>query len=317
VDIQALGLLVDIIEAGNLSKAAAALGTSRANVSQRLNRFERQLGVQLLRRTTREVVPTEIGLKLYQHGLAMRHEVTAAAEAVENLGKGLQGTIRLGVPIGYGQLRMAAWLTEFMRRHPDIALQVIFDNGLDALVRGSVDFVVRVMAEPPPHLVAQELGIVRYRACAAPSFVAEHGRPATLEAFERLPLIASPQTDARLRTAGTRGPGQRTPALRPRLISANFHFLLDAIAAGVGAGLMPDYMVEASFADGRLLELGLEPGALDFLSSRRFLLHVPDRYQTSAVRTLIGFLIAKEAVGTGRTLCPAPVQPPTYPPSAG
>lgn len=295
MDVQALGLLVDIIEAGNLSKAAAALGTSRANVSQRLNRFERQLGVQLLRRTTRALVPTEIGLELYQHGLAMRHEVTAAAEAVENLGKGLQGTVRLGVPVGYGQLRMAGWLTGFMERHPDIALQVIFDNDIEELVRGAVDFVVRVMAEPPPQLVARELGTVRYRACAAPSFVARHGRPATLEALRRLPLVASPQTAERLRTTGVHGPGQRTPEIRPRLISANFHFLLEAATAGLGAGLMPDYMVAAAIADGRLLGLDLEPGALDFLASRRFLLHVPDRYQTLAVRTLVDHLLEMEA----------------------
>lgn len=298
MDVQALGLLVDIIEAGNLSRAAAALGMSRANVSQRINRFERQLGVQLLRRTTRELVPTEIGLKLYEHGLAMRHEVMAADEVVDALGKGLQGTVRLGVPIGYGQLRMSAWLTEFMRLHPDIALHAIFNNDLEELVKGSIDFAVRVMAEPPPQLVARPLGTVRYVACAAPAFLEQHGRPQNLEALKALPLIASSQTGERLRTTWVQGPSRRVARIRPRLISANFHFLLDAISQGLGVGLMPDYMVEKAVGRGDLQLLALEPDALDFLSTQKFLLHVPDRYQTPAVRALIDFIIAREERGT-------------------
>lgn len=294
MDVQALGLLVDIIEAGNLSRAAAALGMSRANVSQRINRFERQLGVQLLRRTTRELVPTEIGLKLYEHGLAMRHEVMAADEVVNDLGKGLQGTVRLGVPIGYGQLRMSAWLTEFMRTHPDIALHAIFNNDLEDLVKGSIDFAVRVMAEPPAQLVARRLGTVRYVACAAPAFLDRHGRPQDLEALRALPLIASSQTSERVRTTWVQGSSRRVARIRPRLISANFHFLLDAISQGLGVGLMPDYMVETAVARGNLQLLALEPDALDFLSTQKFLLHVPDRYQTPAVRALIDFIIARE-----------------------
>ena len=236
IDVQALGLLVDIIEAGNLSKAAAMLGMSRANVSQRINRFERELGAQLLRRTTRQLEPTELGMKLYAHGRAVRHEVKAAAEAVSSLGKGLQGMIRLSVPSGYGQLRMSGWLSEFMERHPEITLHVIFDNDIEELVRGSVDFAVRVMAEPPAHLVARELGPVRYVACATASFIARHGMPASLEELKQLPLITSQQTGERLSMTGVQMGGQRSPQTRPRLISANFHFLCDRAGPGRGAG---------------------------------------------------------------------------------
>jgi DNA-binding transcriptional LysR family regulator len=294
MDVQALGLLVDIIDAGNLSKAASMLGMSRANVSQRINRFERELGAQLLRRTTRQLEPTEIGLKLYEHGRAMRHEVKAASEAVSSLGKELQGMVRLSVPSGYGQLRMSGWLAEFMLRHPEITLHVIFDNDIEELVKGSVDFAVRVMAEPPAHLVARELGRVRYVACATASFIAQHGLPSRLEDLKRLPLITSPQTGERLRTAGEQAGGHRSLRIRPRLVSANFHFLRDAIAQGLGVGLVPDYMVQAPLDGGEMRALPLEEGALDFLSTRKLLLYVPSRYQTLAVRTLIDFLVEKE-----------------------
>lgn len=295
MDIVALGLLVDVIEAGNLSRAAALLGMSRANVSHRIGRFERELGGQLLRRTTRQLEPTELGLRLYEHGVAIRNEMKAAGESVRTLGKSLQGTARLSVPGGYGQLRMAAWLQEFMQRHPEITLEVIFDNDIEDLVKGAVDFAVRVMAEPPSHLVAYDLGRVRYVACATPAFLAQHGRPRSLEEVKQLPLITSGLTSERLKMAGVHQGGPRHLRVRPRLISPNFYFLREAILQGLGVGLVPDYMVQASLARGELQALPLSAQALDFLATHKYLLHMPSQYQTQAVRTLIEFLQAKEA----------------------
>ena len=297
MDTAALGLLVDVIEAGNLSKAARKLGMSRANVSHRIARFERELGEQVFRRTTRQLEPTELGRKLYTHGCAIRDEVMAASESVSTLGKGLQGTVRLSVPSGYGQLRMSAWLREFMQLHPGITLEVIFDNDLEDLVRGAVDFSVRVMVEPPAHLVALDLGRVRYVACATAAFLGEHGTPRALEDIKRLPLITSTLTSERLRTAAAPEGGPRQFRIRPRLISPNFHFLREAIVQGLGVGLLPDYMVQEPLALGELQALPLPAGSLDFLATQKVLLYVPSRYQTRAVRTLIAFLQAKEAAG--------------------
>ena len=104
VDLNGLTLLVQIIDSGNLSKAARQLNMSRANVSYHLNQFEQAVGQQLLRRTTRRLEPTEIGLKLYEHGVAIRNELLAARESVTALGQQLQGRVRLSVPSGYGQV---------------------------------------------------------------------------------------------------------------------------------------------------------------------------------------------------------------------
>lgn len=86
MDLNALTLLVEILDAGNLSKAAQRLKMSRANVSYRLNQLERSIGQQLVRRTTRRIEPTEIGLRLYEHGRRIRNELLAAQESVTTLG---------------------------------------------------------------------------------------------------------------------------------------------------------------------------------------------------------------------------------------
>ena len=295
MDLGALSLLVDIIDAGNLSRAAAQLGMSRANVSKRLNHFERQLGAELLRRSTRQLEPTELGRQLYEHGRAIRHELIAAQESVQSLGKQLSGTVRLSVPSGFGQHTMSAWFVEFMRLYPAITLNVIFDNDIEDLVKGAVDFSVRVMGEAPSNAISHSLGDVEYVACTTPQLARELGMPQTLDQFKDLPLITSELTGQKLLVAGRAGTAGAQSQIRPRLMSANFFFLRDTILQGLGVGLVPRYMVDRDLAAGTLLQLPLPPEDLAFLRTTMYLLYMPARYQTRAVSTLIAFLRDKAA----------------------
>lgn len=287
MDLNALALLVDIIDSGNLSRAAQKLGMSRANVSKRLNHFEKSLGAELLKRSTRQLEPTALGRQLYAHGKKIRHELMAAEESLQHLGRSLGGTVRLSVPSGYGQHTMAAWLMEFMRRYPEVTLEVIFDNAIEDLVKGAVDFAIRVMGDAPSHLVTHNLGTVEYAACAAPQLVADYGPVQTLASLKQLPLITSELTGEKLKLAG------QSADIRPRLMSANFFFLRDAILQGLGAGLVPDYMVADEIASGHLLRLSVPQRDLAFLRSNLYLLHMPSRYQTKAQQTLMAFLLDK------------------------
>ena len=299
MDLQALSLLVDIIEAGNLSRAAHKLGMSRANVSKRLNQFEKQLGAELLRRTTRQLEPTELGWQLYEHARNIRHELMAANESLENLGRSLSGTVRLNVPSGYGQHMMSQWFMEFMRLHPRITLDVIFDNSLEDLVKGTVDFSIRVLGDVPSNVVAHRLGAVDYVACAAPALVEVMGKPQSLAALKKLPLITSRLTEQKMRLAGHTQPAGQHQPVRPRLMSANFFFLRDAILQGLGVGVVPRYMVAQEIAQGTLVQLPLPAEELAFLSAHMYLLYMPSRYQTKAQATLIAFLREKSAQSMG------------------
>ena len=110
LDLGSLTLLVEIVDSGNLSQAARKLKMSRANVSYHLSQLEKSVGVQLVRRTTRRVEPTEVGMRLYEHGRSIVNELLAARETINTLGQGLQGRVGLSVPSGYGQMVMSPWL---------------------------------------------------------------------------------------------------------------------------------------------------------------------------------------------------------------
>jgi len=291
MDLTSLTLLVEIIDAGNLSQAARKLKMTRANVSYHLNQLEKSVGVQLVRRTTRQVEPTEVGLRLYEHGRNIQNEVLAARETITTLGQGLQGRVGLSVPSGYGQMVMSDWLIEFKRLYPGIVLDVLFENRADNL-RDEVDIAIRVMPEPPLALVARELGPVRYLACASRAFVEQHGLPQSLEQLRTTPLITSGVVGKQLRLRAYRGEERQEVMLEPTLISEHFPFLRQGILAGLGLGLVPDYVVMDAIASGEVLTT-LDDWRLSIFGTRMYLLYMPNRYQTHAVRTCIDFLLDK------------------------
>jgi len=291
MDLTSLTLLVEIIDAGNLSQAARKLKMTRANVSYHLNQLEKSVGVQLVRRTTRQVEPTEVGLRLYEHGRNIQNEMLAARETITTLGQGLQGRVGLSVPSGYGQMVMSDWLIEFKRLYPGIVLDVLFENRADNL-RDEVDIAIRVMPEPPPALVARELGPVRYLACASRGFVERHGLPHSMEQLRSTPLITSGVVGKQLRLRAYRGEERQEVMLEPTLISEHFPFLRQGILAGLGLGLVPDYVVMDAIASGEVLTT-LDDWRLSIFGTRMYLLYMPNRYQTHAVRTCIDFLLDK------------------------
>ncbi|MBP7532528.1 MULTISPECIES: LysR family transcriptional regulator [Diaphorobacter] len=301
MDLNALTLLVEIVDSGNLSQAARKLKMTRANVSYHLAQLEKSLGVQLVKRTTRRVEPTEVGLRLYEHGRNVRNELAAAQETITSLGQELRGRVGISVPSGYGQMVMSDWLIEFKQLYPGIVLDVLFENRADNL-RDEVDIAIRVIQEPPLSVVARSLGDVRYVACASLDYAARHGLPRTLLELRNAPVITAGVMGRQLRLAAYQGLERQEVMLEPTLISEHFPFLRQGVLAGLGVGVVPDYVVQDKIASGEVLTT-LQDYRLSIFGTHMYLLYMPNRHQTRAVRTCIDFLLAK----AGRSaLPPAP-----------
>jgi DNA-binding transcriptional LysR family regulator len=306
MDLPALTLLVEILDAGNLSEAARRLKMSRANVSYHLNAFERAVGQQLVRRTTRRIEPTQIGLQLYEHGRKIRDELEAARESVAALGQSLQGRVRLSVPSGYGQMVMAPWLIDFKHAYPGIVLDVAFENRVVDLLRDEVDIAVRVMSEPPDNLVARDMGPVHYVACASADYAVAQGLPRTLEDLARAPVITSAVMGRTLKLAAYLHGERHEIPLSPTLTSENFLFLREAIQAGLGVGVVPDYVVQAEVAAGRI-RTALDDWRLSIFGTRMQMLYMPNRHHTRAASAFIDFML-KRARGEAPDVVP-PLRP--------
>lgn len=294
MDPNALKLLVEILGAGSLAEAARRLKMTRANVSYHLNQFERAVGTQLVRRTSRRVEATEVGQRLYLRGQAIQSELSAATDEVATLSGSLRGRVRLSVPSGYGHMVMTQWLVNFKRLYPGIALQVLFENRVDDLMRDEVDVAVRIMAEPPLSLVAREIGQVRYLACGHATYARDHGMPDSLDALAQVPLIASSVMGPRVRLLAVRQSERRELQLEPTLASERFPFLRSAVAAGLGVGILPDYVVRDLLDSGEVVT-ALDDWQLDIFGTRMFMLTMRNRLPTRAARALIDYVAERAA----------------------
>jgi len=292
MDVNALTLLVEILDAGGLSEAARRLKMTRANVSYHLNHLERSIGQQLVRRTTRRVEPTEIGLRLYEHGRAIRNELLKARESIATLGQSPQGRVRLSVPSGYGQLVMSLWLLDFKRLYPGIVLDVVFENRVEDLIRDEVDIAVRVMSEPPQNLVARDMGSVHYVVCASRAYAEANGMPVDLDTLSTAPLIASAVVSRHLRVTAYHAEERHEVIVEPTLISENYLFLRQAVLAGVGIGMVPDYVVQQDVERGDVVT-ALHAWRLSVFGSRMYMLYMPNRHHTRAASTFIEFLLER------------------------
>ena len=292
MDIKSLTLLVDILDAGNLSEAARRLKMTRANISYHLGQLERTVGMQLVRRTSRRVEPTEIGLKLYQHGCNLRDELAAARKSIETLGKTPQGKVRLSAPSGYGKFVMTPWLLEFKRAYPDIVLDVLFENGVDDLLRDEVDIAIRILAAPPESLVARELGHVNFVACAAKDYAHHHALPEHPADLAASAVISATVIGRPLRLSAYMGDQREQVTLKPTLASRDFPFLRDATLAGVGVGVLPDYIVQDDIRNGSLVT-ALDDWRLSIYGQTVYMLYMPNRLQPRALSLMIEFILAK------------------------
>ncbi|SOZ37982.1 LysR family transcriptional regulator [Cupriavidus neocaledonicus] len=294
MDLNALRLFVDIVDAGNLSAAARKLKMTRANVSYRLKALEEELGVQLLRRTTRHVEPTPVGAGLYEHGRNILGEVAAANALISNMGKSLQGHVRLSVPTGLGHSLLSPLLVRFKQRYPDITLDVVFDNRVHNLVSEDVEVALRIISTPPDSVVATEIGAVDWIVCAAPAYLAGHPAPQALGELQSHAIVCASPVGQKLKAAGSRAGGadgevREQVVLEPTLSSENFAFLKEAVLAGLGVGIFPIYAIGAELDSGALVPL-LSDYRISVFGSKLYMLTMPNRYQTLATRYLLNFL---------------------------
>jgi DNA-binding transcriptional LysR family regulator len=292
MDLNSLHFFVDIVDAGSLSAAARKRNMSRANLSYRLKAFEDQLGVQLLRRTTKSMQLTDVGAAVYAHGRNMLQEFAAVTDIVSNAAGAVSGHVRLSVSAGLGHLALSEVLVQFRRDHPDVTFDVIFSNQISNLVEEGIDIALRVLSRPPANSMAIELADVEWVVCAAPAYM--QGRPTihVLEDLRGLDIVCASAVGAALNVTARYEGGSRSVELNPVLRSENFVFLKQAVMEGGGVGFLPRYMVRPELEAGSLVR-HLPYYRISVFGAKVFLLTPPTRYQAAAARLLIEFLKAR------------------------
>ena len=249
-----IGLFLRVLDLGSISAAARSLDLSVAVASQRLKRLERDLGVRLLHRTTRQLHATAEGAALAEQGRALVEDLEALTSGLRQAGGEAAGTLRVTTSASFGRQYISPLLPEFLARHPRIRLSINLNDQLLDLVSSGFDLAIRIGALDDSSLVARRLADNRRVLCASPAYLREHGMPQSPEDLanhECLLLVGSQgrQDVWRMRDRDGRDVAVR---VRGRFESNLGEVLRDAAIAGLGIALHSTWHVCEDLRAGRL-----------------------------------------------------------------
>ncbi len=174
-----LNAFLAVARARSFRGGGRAANASASGLSEAVRRLEAELGVRLLNRTTRSVVPTEAGARLLERLGPALAEVENALDVMNLYRDRPAGTLRLNVPVSAARLVLPAIVPPFLAAYPDITLEVIAEDGFVDVLAAGCDAGIRYDERLEQDMIAVPIGprVQRFATAASPAYLARHGRP--------------------------------------------------------------------------------------------------------------------------------------------
>ncbi|EIL94070.1 LysR family transcriptional regulator [Rhodanobacter spathiphylli] len=179
-ELQDLQAFLAVLRAGGFRQAARSGGNSASKLSEAVRRLETRLGLRLLHRTTRNVSPTEAGARLAERLAPALAEVEASLDVVNHFRDRPAGTLRINVPANVARTVLPGIITAFLKRYPEIRLEVIVEDSFVDLMASGCDAGIRYDERLAQDMIALPIGprTQRLVTAAAPAYLQVHGTPA-------------------------------------------------------------------------------------------------------------------------------------------
>ncbi|MDB5841855.1 MAG: transcriptional regulator [Herminiimonas sp.] len=293
--LQAMEVFVQVVDAGGFTRAAENLHMPKATVSTLIQGLEASLSVKLLNRTTRQVSVTADGAAYYERCLRILSDIRETEESLSNNHASPSGRLRVDVPTGLGLQVIIPALASFFERYPDIQLEMGCGDRPVDLIEEGVDCAVRGGELADSTLIARRVGVLYFSTCAAPSYLARHGRPEHPEDLKRHRCINyfSAKTGNIIDWDFVRN-GKRIQLALPGAFAVNNSDAhMAAGLSGLGVMQLPSFLLPRHLEAGRL-ELVLDDWCTDPIP-----LHVvypQNRHLSAKVRVFVEWIAELFAV---------------------
>jgi len=234
---------VRVIEAGSLSTAAKQLRLSVASVSRQIAALEGEIGAPLLARTTRRMTVTAVGQDYYERSLRILRDVDEA-QSIGPRG-GVDGVLRLSMPVTIGFLSGMSLFRALLVRHPELRLDLRLEDRVVDLVLEHVDVAIRVAPKLPlsTEVVAHPLSTWHRVLVAAPSYLRRRGEPRTPAALGNHDALSSARDVTTERWTLTDGDTTTQVRIATRHACSAGQMLRELALDGQGIALLPHWYV--------------------------------------------------------------------------
>jgi len=291
-----------VAELRSFSRAAERLDITRSAVSKHVMQLEAQLGVQLIVRTTRKLALTDAGERVYVSCARIAEDVEAAREAAHGQGQLVAGKLRVTAPAALGSHHLIPVVGEFMKLHPTLELDLIFDDAYVDLLDERIDIALRVGGREEQSFVSRRIATVELWIVASPAYLARVGAPRSAHDLTKHEwLVHAPGAQAARTQKVTLRKGKTVLSVPTvgRLSCNGGPSNLAAALAGLGLLLVPDFEVAHELRARRLVRI------LPAWRTEQRALHMvfpPRRHVLGRVRAFADFLIERFRVPPWRDL---------------
>lgn len=254
-DLASLRIFSSVVELGSFSEVARQVGVTPATISKHVGALESRLHTQLISRTTRRLFITEAGQRLYEHSARVLHEIEQAEAEISEMQSEPAGHLRVTAPGVFVARRLSRELPAFMKRYTKISLDLILNSHMLDLYAERIDVAVRITHAVDPGQIAIKLAPNRRSICASPEYLHAHPAPRTANELERHNCLLMRGASLRNHWPLIRDGEVTHVPVKGNFIADNGEILRDAVLAGLGVAMLPQWLIADDLRAGRLEEV--------------------------------------------------------------
>ena len=295
MDLSVLQTFVDVVNQGSFAAVARERNIDPSSVSRAIAALEKELGIRLLQRTTRQLSLTEAGMTYFQRIEPLVEEMQQAIAIATDLSGTPKGTLRVTASVSFGLTCIVPLLPKFRTHYPDLTVDLVLtDTNVDLLTE-RIDLAIRLGLLADSTLIAQRLMPTRYYVCASPTYLKQQGTPPTPEAIADHNCLLFPlagfRSQWRFKLQHLQDQRELAVLVQGDTMISNAIALRQCAIAGMGLALLPNWLIDSYLQNGTLVDVfpDYDVTATDF-STAAWLVYPSRTYVSLKVRAFIEFL---------------------------
>lgn len=247
-----------VVEHGGFSAAERATDIPKSKLSRRVYQLEENLGVRLIQRSSRHFAVTDIGMNIYQHAQVMINAAQAAHDLVDHLSVQPRGVIKVSLPVSVGQNELAKILPEFLKRYPEIKVQLFVSNRRVDIINEGIDVALRVRSnlDDDPNLVIRQFQHIEQHLFASQAYLNQYGMLSTPDDLSQHRILSMVEDHLDQHMILHDAQNQQIKVkVSPTVMGSDLSLLAQLVSQNCGLALLPDTVANDYLKTGQIVRV--------------------------------------------------------------
>lgn len=291
-----LATYIVIVNEGSFTAAAKTLGVTPSALSKLITRLEAALSVKLFERTTRKLIITQAGTRVYEQSLVMVNAAQQAVELSTSDHTEAAGSLTVAAPEAFLNSVLQPLVVPFLTRYPHIQLKLRAADGAIDLFKHNIDVAFRLTDKPDENLVLREICKTNLVLCASPDYVARSGKPTHPTQLSDHDCLYLAETERDHIWSFLKDDEFHTVAVTGRYAVNHSQMRLTGVKEGLGIGIFHDFVIQDALAKGEVVQV-LNDWTIKSNYHGAVAMQYPQtKYMPARLRVFIDFVLARLSV---------------------